>query len=96
MNENQQARIDRLVREARSHELDWILCTLPENIFYFSGFRTTFYTRFVGVLVPTDTGREPVLTASFIDRRLIETDLWSRTWFKNAAIWGPGSEYATH
>jgi len=96
MNKNQQARIDRLVQEAKSHKLDWILCTLPENIFYFSGFRTTFYTRFVGVLVPTDSSREPVLTASFIDRQLIETDLWSRTWFTNAAIWGPGSEYATH
>ena len=96
MNEKQKARIERLVQEARKHELDWILCTLPENIFYLSGFRTIFYTRFVGVLVPTDPDHEPVLTASFIDRQLIETDLWSRTWFRKAAIWGPGSEYATH
>jgi len=96
MNKNQRARIERLIRKTESHKLDWILCTLPENIFYFSGFRTTFYTRFIGVLVPTDSSLEPVLTASFIDRRLIETDLWSRTWFKKAAIWGPGSQYATH
>ena len=96
MNKNQAARIESLIHEAKSHELDWILCTLPENIFYFSGFRTTFYTRFVGVLVPTDPGQEPVLTASFIDRQLIETDLWSRTWFNNTAIWGPGSAYGTH
>ena len=48
MNKNKRARIDRLIRKTESHALDWILCTLPENIFYFSGFRTTFYTRFIG------------------------------------------------
>jgi len=96
MNRNQQARLDRLIHEARNHELDWVLCMLPENIFYFSGFRSTFYTRFIGVLVPTDPDREPLLCASFIDRQLIETDLWSQTWFDKAVTWGPGSEYGTH
>ncbi len=96
MTKNQEARIEKLILQAQSRNLDWILCTLPENIFYFSGFRTTFYTRFIGVLVPADSTRQPVLSASFIDRQLIETDLWSRTWFKKAAIWGPGSEHATH
>ena len=44
----------------------------PKTFFYFSGFRSTFYTRFIGVLTPSDPSLEPVLIASFIDRQLIE------------------------
>jgi len=61
-------RIQQLVAVGEGRGLDWILCTLPENIFYFSGFRTLFYTRFIGVLVPVREQREPVLIVSFIDR----------------------------
>ena len=96
MNQYQTARVENLRAEAAKNNLDYVLCMLPENIFYFSGFRTTFYTRFIGVLTPSDPSLEPVLIASFIDRQLIETDMWSRTWFKKAAIWGPGSEFGTH
>ena len=93
MNENQTARINRLVAEAETYGVDWVLCTLPENIFYFSGFRTSFYTRFMGVLVPVNKDLEPVLIGFFIDRGLIESGLWSKTWFEKTVIWGPGGDY---
>jgi Xaa-Pro aminopeptidase len=69
---------------------------LPENIFYFSGFRSTFYTAFTGALVPSDPAREPVLVGMFIDRQLMEENVWSKTWFERHAIWGPGCQYADH
>ena len=96
MNQYQNERIENLRAEAATHNLDWVLCMLPENIFYFSGFRSTFYTAFIGILVPSDPAQEPVLIGMFIDRQLIEEDIWSKTWFEKHAIWGPGCEYANH
>jgi Xaa-Pro aminopeptidase len=96
MNRYQKNRVDNLRAEAAKHDLDWVLCMLPENIFYFSGFRSTFYTAFIGTLVPSDPAKEPVLIGMFIDRQLIEQDIWSKTWFEKTAIWGPGCEYANH
>jgi len=85
-------RIRRLVAAGRGRGVDWILCTLPENVFYFSGFRTLFYTRFIGVLVPVSEAREPVLIAPFIDRKIVETDVWSPHWLNEVAIWGPTAD----
>jgi len=98
MSQNKMERVRNLSRTAKDLELDWVLCMLPENIFYFSGFRTTFYTRFIGVLIPVKEDRAPVLIASFIDRQLIETDLWSPHWFDETVLWGPTAEckYKTH
>ena len=98
MDANKARRIQQLVAVGEGRGLDWILCTLPENIFYFSGFRTLFYTRFIGVLVPVREQREPVLIVSFIDRKIVEGDLWSPHWLKEVAIWGPTGEdrYKTH
>jgi Xaa-Pro dipeptidase len=91
-------RVKRLIETGREKGVDWILCMLPENIFYFSGFRTLFYTRFIAILVPVKEKREPVLIASFIDRKIIEEKFWSPHWFKEVAIWGPTVEeaYKTH
>lgn len=91
-------RVQRLIAIGQEKGLDWILCVLPENIFYFSGFRTLFYTRFIGVLVPVKEKREPVLIASFIDRKIIEEKFWSPHWFKEVIIWGPTPDeaYKTH
>ena len=86
---NKMERVRRLRVAGQAHNLDWILCTLPENIFYFSGFRTLFYTRFIGVLVPVKEKREPVLIVSFIDRKIVEEKFWSPHWFNEVAIWGP-------
>jgi Xaa-Pro dipeptidase len=98
MSVNKMERIKRLVAAGETRGLDWILCTLPENIFYFSGFRTLFYTRFIGVLIPVKAKREPVLIVSFIDRKIVEEKLWSPHWFNEVAIWGPTAEesYKTH
>ena len=60
MNPNKQKRIQSMIDLGKERDLDWILCMLPENIFYLSGFRTMLYTRFIGVLVPVKETREPV------------------------------------
>jgi Xaa-Pro aminopeptidase len=89
MSVNKIARIQRLVAAGQARGVDWILCTLPENIFYFSGFRTLFYNRFIGVLVPVKVKREPVLIVSFIDRKIVEEKFWSPHWLTEVAMWGP-------
>src|SRR5512138_2368119 len=89
MTQNPMERVRRLAAAGQARNLDWILCTLPENIFYFSGFRTLFYTRFIGVLVPVKEKREPVLIVSFIDRKIVQEKFWSPHWFREVAIWGP-------
>ncbi|MBW1696972.1 MAG: aminopeptidase P family protein [Deltaproteobacteria bacterium] len=94
MNDNRLRRIQTLTELGKERDLDWILCMFPENIFYFSGFRTMLYTRFIGVLVPIKEAREPVLIASYIDKRLIQEDIWSPHWFKETVLWGPSADYA--
>ena len=91
-------RVQRLIEIGQKKDLDWILCMMPENIFYFSGFRTLFYTRFIGILVPVKEKRKPVLIASFIDRKIIEEKFWSPHWFDEVMIWGPTPEetHKTH
>ncbi len=91
-------RVERLAAAGQARDLDWILCTLPENIFYFSGFRTLFYTRFIGVLVPIKEKREPVLVGFFIDRKILEEKFWSPHWFNEVVIWGPtaNEQHKTH
>jgi Xaa-Pro aminopeptidase len=93
MKENQRLRIHKLIEAGKKHNLDWVLCMLPENIFYFSGFRTMFYTRFIGVLIPVREERQAVLIAPFIDRRLVEDDIWSPHWLDETVIWGPGVQF---
>jgi len=88
-------RINALVDIGKKRDLDCILCMQPENIFYFSGFRTVLYTRFVGVLVPVKETREPVLITSYIDKKLVQEDIWSPHWLNETVIWGPAAEY-TH
>jgi Xaa-Pro aminopeptidase len=98
MSVNKMERIQRLVAAGQARGVDWILCTLPENIFYFSGFRTLLYNRFIGVLVPVKVKREPVLIVSFIDRKIVEEKFWSPHWFTEVAMWGPTADesYKTH
>ena len=93
MKENKRQRIHNLIGVGKKHDLDWVLCMLPENIFYFSGFRTMFYTRFIGVLIPVREERQPVLIAPFIDRCLVEDDIWSPHWLEETVIWGPGVQF---
>lgn len=92
------SRIQRLVEIGKEQNLDWMLCTLPENIFYFSGFRTMFYTRFIGILVSTRDEIEPVLIASFIDAKLVNDRIWSPHWFEKTVLFGPSGDcqFPTH
>ena len=98
MSLNKMERVKRLASVGQEQGLDWVLCTLPENIFYFSGFRTLFYTRFIGVLIPVKENRDPILIVSFIDRRIVTEKFWSPHWFNEVAIWGPTPDepYKTH
>src|SRR5712692_9303884 len=50
------ARIARLTEKINS-QVDAVLCTSPENIYFFSGFRTMLYTRFTAVLMRMDQRR---------------------------------------
>ncbi len=98
MNLDKQNRVRRLIEAVKKHDTDWVLCMLPENIYYFSGFRTMLYTRFVGMLASIKENREPVLIVSSIDRELALKKIWSPNWFKEIVLWGPDAdmEYKTH
>jgi Xaa-Pro aminopeptidase len=72
-----------------SGSVDAALCTGPDNIYYFSGFRTTLYTRFIGVLIRMDCPESPVLIVSTIDRRMIEERIWSPPWVTQVIYHGP-------
>ncbi|MBI5879074.1 MAG: aminopeptidase P family protein [Chloroflexi bacterium] len=68
--------------------VDAVLCTAPENIYFFSGFRTMLYTRFSGVIVRMDRPAEPALIVSSIDRLLIQQRVWSPPWVTTVAYHG--------
>ena len=88
MTQDKMTRVSRLIQTAKAQDLDWVLCMLPENIFYFSGFRTMLYTKFIGVLIPVKDDLEPVLIAPAVDDRLVNGNIWSPHWFKKALVWG--------
>jgi len=67
---------------------DAVLCTNPENIYFFTGFRTMLYTRFTASLIRMEQPEEPVLIAVSIDRRLIEDRIWSPPWVSRIAYHG--------
>lgn len=74
--------------EQASPDVDAVLCTSPENIYFFTGFRTMLYTRFTAVLVRLDRPDDPVLLALSVDRRLIEDRVWSPIWISRVAYHG--------
>jgi len=84
-------RLSALVSRAKS-TVDAVLCTSPENIYYFSGFRTTLYTRFTAVLIKMDQPEVPLLIVSTIDRQLIEDRIWSPPWGGKVIYHGPDRE----
>jgi Xaa-Pro dipeptidase len=88
MSQSKMSRVSKLAQVAKVRNLDWVLCMLPENIFYFSGFRTMLYTKFIGVLIPVKEDSEAVLIASAVDERLVRGKIWSPHWFKKTLLWG--------
>jgi Xaa-Pro dipeptidase len=78
------ARLARLMSEAG---LDAVLVTTPANLYYFSGFRTTLYTRFNGLLVsPKGNG---VLVTSYVDEQLAKQPIWGSVVVDEIRIHGP-------
>ncbi len=69
--------------------VDAVLCTGPENIYFFTGFRTMLYTRFVAVLIRMDQPLDPILIAASVDQRLIEDRVWSPPWTNRVILHGP-------
>lgn len=72
--------------------VDAVLCTNPDNIYYFSGFRTTLYTRFVAVLIRMDRPESPILIVSTIDRLMVEERIWSPPWVADVVYHGPDQQ----
>jgi Xaa-Pro aminopeptidase len=50
------ARIVAAKQAGKAKGLDVLILTAPENIYYYSGFRTMLYTRFCCVAIPTGDG----------------------------------------
>ena len=77
-------------RVAQSKGLDFLLLTSPENIYYYSGFRTTLYTRFCCVAIPAGD-EEPTLIIPSVDAQLALRDWWSPTWYPESwvRVYGP-------
>ena len=69
--------------------VDAVLCTSPENIYFFTGFRTMLYTRFTAALIRIDQPEEPILIAASVDRLLIEDRVWSPPWTSRVVLHGP-------
>ena len=80
-------RLIRLARVAQAKGLDSVLLTTPSNLYYFCGFRTTLYTRFNGLMVPSQG--QPAFVTSYVDEKLAKSDLWSQVWISDIRIHGP-------
>lgn len=71
-------RIAALRNEMAKRQLDVILVTDPENIFYLTGYQTTGYSYFQALVVPLEK-------PCFMVTRLLEaTNVYSRTWVDEA------------
>lgn len=68
-------------------KLDALVLTTPSNLHYFSGFRTTLYTRFNGLVVTA--AQDPVLITSYIDEQLAKKEIWGPVWVRDIRIHGP-------
>lgn len=80
-------RLEKLSNLRAKLELDALLLTTPGNLLYFSGFRTTLYTRFNGLVVRGDAG--PVLITSYVDEQLAKKEIWGPVWVRDIRIYGP-------
>jgi Xaa-Pro aminopeptidase len=81
----------RALAEKIGGRVDAVLCTAPENIYFFTGFRTMLYTRFTAVLIRMDQPEDPLLIAASVDQRLVEDRVWSPPWTTRVIFHGPDS-----
>ena len=91
------ARIFAAREVAKSKGLDLLILTSPENIYYYSGFRTTLYTRFCCVAIPVGD-EEPALIIPSVDVNLALKDWWSPTWYPEdrVKVYGPTRPVTDH
>ena len=80
-------RLERLSKLREELGLDAVVLTTPGNLHYFSGFRTTLYTRFNGLVVTGDA--DPVLITSYVDEHLAKKEIWGPVWVRDIRIHGP-------
>lgn len=84
-------RLEEVARLARERGIDSVVVLEPANIFYLSGFRTTLYTRFMGVALRTEAPREAMLIATSVDRRLTEEPVWFPSLLERTEIYYRGA-----
>lgn len=76
---------------AREQGIDSIVVLEPAHIFYLSGFRTTLYTRFMGVALRTDAPEDAMLIATAVDKRLTEEPVWYPSLLERTEIYYRGA-----
>ncbi|HVX29429.1 MAG TPA: aminopeptidase P family N-terminal domain-containing protein, partial [Nitrolancea sp.] len=69
-------RLEKVASIAKEQGIDSVVVLEPAHIFYLSGFRTTLYTRFMGVALRTEAPQEAMLIATAVDKRLTEQPVW--------------------
>lgn len=80
-------RLERLSTLREELGLDAVVLTTPANLHYFSGFRTTLYTRFNGLVATADA--DAVLITSYVDEKLAKDEIWGPVWVRDIRIHGP-------
>ncbi len=87
--------IDRRVKTvaalAAEQGIDSIVALEPAHIFYLSGFRTTLYTRFMGVALRTSAPEEAMLIATAVDQRLAKEPVWYPSRLERTEIYHRGA-----
>jgi len=66
----------------------------PENVYFFTGFRTMLYTRFTAAYIPLGGTDPPTLFVATIDRPLVEGKIWSPPWTERIVYHGPDPDAA--
>lgn len=69
-------RVKTVASLAAEQGIDSLVALEPAHIFYLSGFRTTLYTRFMGVALRTSAPEEAMLIATAPDMRLARDPVW--------------------
>lgn len=84
-------RLDTVGRLAAAQGIDSLVVLEPAHIFYLSGFRTTLYTRFMGVALRTAAPQEAMLIATAVDRKLALEPVWFPSLLERTEIYYRGA-----
>lgn len=84
-------RLDRVAELSAAQGIHSLVMLEPAHIFYLSGFRTTLYTRFMGVALRTSAPREAMLIATAVDRTLAFEPVWFPSLLDRTEIYHRGA-----